>query len=137
MATFSRFEDIEAWQGARAIAREIYRITNLGPFARDFGLRDQVRRAAVSVMANIAEGFGRGGNREFAQFLGHARGSIAELRSHLYVAIDAALVEESVANEIMSQASRVEAQITGLITYLTKTEMRGSRLRPQNVEPRT
>src|SRR5581483_7130571 len=64
MATFKRFEDIEAWQRAREITRRIYALSNDGPFLRDHGLRDQVRRAAVSVMANIAEGFGRGGNRE-------------------------------------------------------------------------
>jgi four helix bundle protein len=137
MATFTRFEDIEAWQSARTIARDVYRVTNEGAFVRDFGLRDQIRRAAVSVMANIAEGFGRGGNREFAQFLGTARGSAAELRSHLYVAIDAGLIAEPVAAEIMAKANRVEGQLTGLITYLSKSDMRGSRLRPQNLERRT
>ena len=67
MASIEKFEDIEAWQKARELTREIYRITNQGSFSRDFGLRDQIRRAAVSVMSNIAEGFGRGGNKEFIQ----------------------------------------------------------------------
>ena len=129
MATFSRFEEIEAWKGAREIARIVYRITNEGAFARDFGLRDQMRGAAVSVMANIAEGFGRGGNREFLQFLGHARGSAAELKSHLYVALDAGFLDQIATDRMLSQTSKVEAQISGLMTYLAKTDMRGSRLR--------
>ncbi|MDE3085054.1 MAG: four helix bundle protein, partial [Verrucomicrobiota bacterium] len=100
MATFKRFEDIEAWQRAREISRQLYALTNNGAFARDFGLRDQVRRASVSVMANIAEGFGRGGNREFSQFLAHSRGSLAELKSHLYVALDAGFMDETAFREL-------------------------------------
>lgn len=134
MATFSRFEDIEAWRGAREITRVIYQLTNEGQFAKDFGLRDQVRRSAVSVMANIAEGFGRGGNREFVQFLGHARGSIAELKSHLYVGVDTGLVSTSVCEDLLARSGRVEAQISSLIAYLMKSEMRGARLRT-NIEP--
>ncbi|HZP59951.1 MAG TPA: four helix bundle protein [Opitutaceae bacterium] len=129
MATFKRFEDIEAWQRAREITRRIYALSNDGPFLRDHGLRDQVRRAAVSVMANIAEGFGRGGNREFSQFLGHARGSLAELKSHLYVALDAGFIGEQVLNELLALCSQTEAQISGLINYLSTSEKRGPRLR--------
>ena len=75
MAKIEKFEDIEAWKKARELAREIYAISNEGLFARDFGLRDQIRRAAVSVMSNIAEGFERGGDVEFRRFLSIAKGS--------------------------------------------------------------
>lgn len=86
MARFERFEDIVAWQKAYAVTAEIYRLTNSSGFAKDFGLRDQIRRASVSIMANIAEGHGRRSNTEFANFLNIARGSAAEVQSHLYVA---------------------------------------------------
>jgi len=88
MSTFRRFEDILAWQKARRATREIYAITSTGLFARDFGLRDQLRKASVSIMANIAEGFGRRSDKEFANFLNIAHGSAAECQSHLYVALD-------------------------------------------------
>jgi four helix bundle protein len=130
MATFKRFEDIEAWQGARGLAQTIYQVTNEGAFARDFGLRDQIRRAAVSVMANIAEGFGRGGNREFLLFLGNARGSLAEVRSHLYVAMDSGLLSQAVSEPIFERATRIEAQISGLMRYLGNSDMRGARFAP-------
>jgi four helix bundle protein len=132
MASFKSFEDFEAWRGARQISRSVYQMTNEGAFARDFGLRDQTRRAAVSVMANIAEGFGRGGNREFVLFLGNARGSLSELQSHLYVAIDAGLITREAADVLFKQAKTVESQISALIRYLRRSELRGPRL---NVEP--
>src|SRR6266511_2737933 len=84
----ARFEDLVAWQKARALTASIYRATDSGNFARDFGLRDQVRRAAVSVMSNVAEGFERGKSAEFHQFLCIAKASCAEVRSQLYVALD-------------------------------------------------
>ena len=88
MSTFTRFEDIVAWQKARTVTNSVYRVTTVGTFARDFGLRDQLRRASVSVMANIAEGFGRRSDKEFANFLNMAHGSAAECQSHLYIALD-------------------------------------------------
>jgi len=83
-----RFEDLIAWQKARLLASEIYRVTSKDAFARDFGLRDQIRRAAVSVMSNLAEGFERSGRAEFHQFLVIAKSSCAEVKSQLYVASD-------------------------------------------------
>jgi four helix bundle protein len=88
MATFKRFEEIIAWQKARQATKLVYQITGEGTFARDFGLRDQIRRSSVSIMANIAEGYGRRSDKEFANFLNIAHGSIAETQSHLYVALD-------------------------------------------------
>src|SRR2546430_11370128 len=84
-----KFEDFIAWQKARKLTRQIYKATNLPAFSRDFGLKDQIRRAAVSIMSNIAEGFERGRPSEFHQFLSIAKGSCAEVRSQLYVAFDA------------------------------------------------
>ncbi len=81
MAGFQRFEDIQAWQKARALVREIYVVTGQGSFGRDFGLRDQIRRAAVPVMSNIAEGFGRKNDGDFIRFLDFARASATEVRS--------------------------------------------------------
>jgi four helix bundle protein len=86
MATFSKFEEISAWQKARELTRSIYLITREGCFYQDHGLREQIRRASVSVMSNIAEGYGRGGKREFIQYLSIAKGSATEIQSHLYVA---------------------------------------------------
>ena len=83
MATFKRFEDIEAWQLAREFTAKIYRLSKVPPFSRDFALRDQMRRAAVSVMSNIAEGFERGGTKEFLHFLSIAKGSAGELEAQL------------------------------------------------------
>lgn len=81
-----RFEDLVVWQRSRDLSVAIYRITGKGPFSRDFGLRDQVRRAAVSVMSNIAEGFGRYSRSELRQYLSISRGSVTEVRSQLYLA---------------------------------------------------
>jgi four helix bundle protein len=85
MGKIVKFEDIEAWNKARELAKEIYAVSNEGPFARDFGLLDQTRRAAVSVMSNIAEGFERGGDVEFRRFLSIAKGSAGEVKAQLYV----------------------------------------------------
>ena len=88
MATFQSFEEIEAWQLARELTRKVYEVSDLGNFARDFGLRDQMRRACVSILSNIAEGFERSGTGEFVQFLSAAKGSAGEVRAPLYVAVD-------------------------------------------------
>ena len=88
MAKIKKFEDIESWKRARILTKQIYEITSMGKFGRDFGLEDQIRRAAVSVLSNIAEGFERGGDQEFLQFLAVAKGSCGELRAQLYVALD-------------------------------------------------
>src|SRR5213594_3335018 len=108
MATrIEKFEDFIAWQKARSLTREIYKITNLPAFSRDFGLKDQIRRSAVSIMSNIAEGFERGRASEFHQFLSIAKGSCAELRSQLYVAIDADYIPNSHFRELMSTATEI------------------------------
>jgi len=109
-----RFEDLIAWQKARSLTSETYRVTDLGKFARDFGLKDQIRRAAVSIMSNIAEGFERGKPSEFHQFLSIAKGSCAELRSQLYVALDAGYLPDPTFEKLRTDATEVGRIIGGL-----------------------
>src|SRR6266705_1124364 len=94
MATFKKFEEIEAWKKARELTKRVYRISRTSSFAKDLGLRDQIRRASVSVMSNIAEGYDRSGTGEFVQFLSTAKGSAAEVRCQLYVAADQGYIQE-------------------------------------------
>lgn len=100
MATFKKFEDIKAWKRARELTRKIYNASNQERFARDFGLRDQIRRAAVSIMSNIAEGYDRNGTGEFIQFLAIAKGSAAEVQSQLYVAFDQTYIDRAEFDEL-------------------------------------
>src|SRR5947208_11106120 len=109
-----KFEDFIAWQKARSLTREIYKITNLPAFSRDFGLKDQIRRAAVSIMSNIAESFERGRPSEFHQFLSIAKGSCAELRSQLYIALDVEYIPQTRFRELMSIAEAVGQVVGGL-----------------------
>jgi four helix bundle protein len=109
-----RFEDLIAWQKARVLTRDVYKATGIGEFSRDFGLKDQIRRAAVSIMSNIAEGFERGRPSEFHQFLSVAKASCAELRSQLYVALDAGYIKDDLFNELMPKATEVGRIIGGL-----------------------
>ena len=112
--TIERFEDFIAWQKARKLTAAIYKVTNEGDFVRDFGLKDQIRRAAVSSMSNIAEGFERGRAAEFHQFLSVAKASCAEVRAQLYVALDAGYLSTSVFDGLMAQATEVGLVIGGL-----------------------
>ena len=125
MASIERFEDIEAWKKARELTREIYRITNQGAFVKDFGLRDQIRRAAVSIMSNIAEGFGRGGNKEFIQFLSTAKGSASEVQAQLYVALDAEYITKDQFQQLYGLAQSSGKMIGGFIRYLQKSDHKG------------
>jgi four helix bundle protein len=114
MALIKRFEDILAWQEARKLVQDIYQITRDGAFAKDFGLRDQIQRAAVSVMANIAEGFDCESHLEFARFLGIARRSAIEVQSLLYAALDIGYISEEIFSRGFAQANKAKALIGGL-----------------------
>src|SRR3954471_10650169 len=109
-----KFEDLIAWQKARLLTAEIYKITGRDKFARDYGLKDQIRRAAVSIMSNLAEGFERGRASEFHQFLSVAKASCAELRSQLYVAFDAGYLNQERFKKLMGQATEVGQIVGGL-----------------------
>jgi four helix bundle protein len=125
MATWKRFEEIDGWKLARELTRQIYEITSIGPFARDYSLRDQIRRASVSVMSNIAEGFERDGNKEFCSFLSIAKASAAEVRSQLYVALDQSYISVDQFNAISEAAAENTRVIGGLMKYLRQSEIRG------------
>ena len=118
MPTIIRFEEIEAWQTARDLTRLVYELTNEGTFARDFGLRDQMRRAAVSVMSNIAEGFESRTSRLFVEYLGRAKASAGEVRAQAYVALDVGYIDQSEFERLFDLADKSSRQISRFITYL-------------------
>ena len=127
MGGIKSFEDIVAWQSARELAKEIFKATSSGDFKKDYGLRDQVRRAAVSVISNIAEGFERGGNKEFIQFLYLAKGSCGEIRTQLYLAKDLDYLTEDSFHRLRQMAVRTSEIIWGLIRYLKDSELKGNK----------
>jgi four helix bundle protein len=122
MAKFSKFEEIVAWQKARDVTLKVYKATSDGYFAKDFGLRDQIRRASVSIMANIAEGHGRRTNSEFANFLNLARGSAAEVQSHLHVAVGLNYISHEQFSELYSCVDEVSRMTLALAQYLRQNK---------------
>jgi four helix bundle protein len=122
MTTFKRFEDIKAWQKARILTQKVYRITAEGSFSSDYSLRDQIRRASVSIMANIAEGFGRFSEKEFANFLNIARGSTTEVQSHLYVALDLNFVSTEQFGELYTLLDEIARMLFNLRKHLKGEE---------------
>ena len=120
MAFVTRFEDIQGWQEARKLVKMIYKLTNSGIFAKDFGLRDQIQRAAVSSMTNIAEGFDCESKAEFARFLGIARRSVVEVQSLLYAAFDVEYISEIQLKDHYEQARKTKALIGGFKHSLKK-----------------
>ena len=114
-----RFEDLDCWQQARELTRSIYRLTADSKFAKDYGLKDQMRRASVSIMANIAEGFARKGSKEFGQFLFVAKASAAELQSHAYVALDQGYMGEPDFKELYDKLDHVSRMLSNLIKHLS------------------
>lgn len=118
MAKIERFEDVEAWQRARELVGLIYKLTKKTAFEKDWGLKDQIQRAAVSIMANIAEGFERHSDKEFLQFLYNARGSAGEVRSLLYVAADLNYITDDEFRKAFGKAEETSKAIFGLIRYL-------------------
>lgn len=114
MGTVSRFEELIAWQKSRVLTKSIYDVTNCGAFAKDYGLRDQIRRAAVSIMSNVAEGYERNSAADFARFLSVAKASCAEVRSQLYVALDIGYLSEQDFIPLLRSAEEVGRVIGGL-----------------------
>ena len=129
MPTIKRFEDSTAWAKARELARLVYQASSEGAWSRDFALRDQIRRAAISILSNIAEGFERGGTREFRQFLSVAKGSVGEVQAQLYVALDAGFINEIQFRQLYEVAAETSRLVGGFIRYLSETEMHGPKYR--------
>ena len=125
MARIKKFEELEAWKKARDMGKAIYRVTSTGSFSRDFGLRDQIRRAGVSAMSNIAVGFERGGDKEFRQFLAVAKGSVGEVKSQLYVALDAGFLTAKAFDDLYALATETSRLIAGLMRYLKDSDFKG------------
>jgi four helix bundle protein len=127
MAKVSKFEDLDAWKASREITRLIYSLSSNVLFAKDFALTNQIRRAAISILSNIAEGFERNGDKEFIQFLTVAKGSCGEVRAQLYVALDQGYVDQDSFLTIKSRLEETSRMISGLIKYLKQSEMKGSK----------
>jgi four helix bundle protein len=125
VAAIKRFEDISCWQKARELARIIYALSSKASFAKDFGLRDQIRRAVVSVMSNIAEGFERSGTAEFIQFLAIAKGSVGEIEAQLYVALDQGYVNQEEFENVILLATAIKKMLAGLMKYLKQSGIKG------------
>ena len=124
MAIFTRFEDIDAWKKGRMLVNQIYKLTRDGEFAKDYGLKDQIQCAAVSICSNIAEGYARRGNKELIKFLWIARGSAAEVSSQLYHAKDLGYVNNASCKKLFELASLISAELFSLIKALSKNSER-------------
>jgi four helix bundle protein len=133
MAKIEQFEDIEAWKKGRELRKSIYACGKAGKFATDYPLRDQIRRASISITSNIAEGFEREGNREFIQFLANSKGSCGELRDQLYVALDEQYITKEQFEILYRNALEVSRIISGFMKYLQQTEMRGNKFKTRCV----
>jgi len=120
MAMIQKFEDIQAWQKARILVKMVYQLTTKDKFSKDFGMRDQIRRASVSVMNNIAEGFDCASKIEFARFLGIARRSAVEVQSMLYAALDVEYIDQNEFEIHYEQARKTKALVGGFKRSLAK-----------------
>ncbi len=127
MAAIEKFEDILAWQDARELVKHIYSMTQKAPFSKDFGLSRQFQRASVSIMSNIAEGFERGGNKEFAQFLSISKASAGEVRSLPYVAHDLKYIDSERFEGLLQSSILISKKISALMRYLKTSPLKGNK----------
>lgn len=129
MATINKFEDLDIWKRARVLCKHIHTLTLVGDFRTDFALRNQISSSSGSIMDNIAEGFGREGNREFVNFLGIAKGSANETKSQLYRALDFEYISEKEFNELSEEIVVLIAGIKNLSDYLIKSDLKGNKFK--------
>ncbi|MGN6399111.1 MAG: four helix bundle protein [Flavisolibacter sp.] len=133
MATIKRFEDIDAWQKARALCNRINKIVLQTSLSTDYRLKDQINGSSGSIMDNIAEGFGRGGNAEFIQFLEIAHGSACECQSQLYRIADRNYIEQTLFEELYKLAEEIKGKILAFIIYLKSCGIKGPRFKDRSV----
>ena len=124
-----KFEDLNIWQKARSLTNEIYRLTNNARFRKDFALSNHIRKTSVSVMSNIAEGFERATNREFSQYLFIAKGSLGEVRSQLYLALDLGYISKRNFDRIFEMTKLLSGMIINLIKYLDTSGVKGKKFK--------
>ena len=122
-----RFEDFDCWKKCRKLSGTVYEITGAGNFARDFALKDQIRRASISMLSNIAEGFERGGDKEFLHFLAMAKGSCGEVRAQLYVALDQRYLPPQAFEVLFESVEEIGRMISGLMKYLATSQLKGNK----------
>src|SRR5688572_1972354 len=125
MSTIKRFEDFDVWKKSRDFADKIFTLSNTGTFANDYSLKNQINASAGSIMDNIAEGFERGGTKEFIQFLYYSKGSCGEARSQLYRARDRNYITSENFDELFSEAEEISKMLSGLTTYLQTSDIKG------------
>jgi four helix bundle protein len=118
MPTITRFEEIDAWVTARALTRLIYALTDQGNFAKDYGLKNQIQRASVSIMSNIAEGFESRTQAQFLGYLGHAKASAGEVRCQLYIAMDLSYLKQEQFKQVFDLADKASRQLYRFMSYL-------------------
>ena len=127
MATITSFEEIQAWQKARELTKIIYKTTRAKEFSDDYDLKKQIRRATVSIMANIAEGFERGGTNEFVNFISIAKGSTGEMQSHLYVALDQEYISKDVFEKLYNEFKSIGKMLGSFMNYLNQSDFKGTK----------
>lgn len=131
MAVAKRFEDLDVWIAAKDASVMIYKITENESLRKDFGLKDQIRRASISVISNIAEGFERNGNKEFIQFLSIAKGSAGEVRAQLYIIKELEFINEEEFTQLNEKVTQVSKMLSGFINYLKQSELKGTKFKSE------
>lgn len=129
MGTINEFEDLETWKKARILQKEVFKLTKMMTFSKDFRLTAQINDATDSIMANISEGFERDGRKELIQFLSYAKGSAGEARSHLWTALDREYIDEKIFNNVYNLCKEVSRLIGGFLRYLKMSENKGRKFK--------
>jgi len=131
VSKIEKFEDIQAWQEARSLTNEIYLVSGSGQWAKDYALRDQIRRASISIMSNIAEGFERRTDTEFSRFLSMAKASASEVKAQLYIALDQDYIDQNQFNDLYERCDKVCRYLGSFIRYLRQNDARRTTHAPE------